>query len=51
MLKTIKVKQEVYDSLEGLRRKSETFGECIARLIDAYGKLTAITNVKYGEGR
>ena len=36
MLKTIRVRQEVYDALMKLRRKNESPGECIAHLIDAY---------------
>ncbi len=50
MLKTIKVKQEVYDQLEALRRKNETFGECIQRIITAYSQLTALVAEKQ-EGR
>lgn len=47
MLKSIKVKQEVYDALDGIADKRETFGEVIMRLIVAYKKLMAIT---YREG-
>lgn len=51
MLKTIKVRQEVYNDLEMLRQKNETFGECIARLIKAYRSLTGIISQAPEEGR
>lgn len=46
MLKTIKVKQDVYDQLEACRRKNETFGECIARLLSAYSQLSTLVAEK-----
>jgi predicted CopG family antitoxin len=42
MLKSIKIKQEVYDELERLADKRETYGEVIMRLIKAYKKLMEI---------
>ena len=46
MLKTIKVQQMVYDKLDQLRDKRETFGECIERLIKAYDQIRQITAAK-----
>ncbi len=43
MLKTIKVKPDVYVALVQLQDKHETFSETIARLIKAYQQITAIT--------
>lgn len=43
MLKSIKVKQEVYDALDKLADKRESYGECIMRLIKAYRKIMDIT--------
>jgi predicted CopG family antitoxin len=51
MLKTIKVKQEVYDALEILRKDKETKGECIHRLIRAYSALLGIAEPKQEEGK
>ena len=42
MLKSIRIQQEVYDSLEAIRGKRETFGECISKLIVTYRKLLEI---------
>ena len=42
MLKSIKVQHDVYDALDGVRGKNETFGECIDKLIKAYRKLLEI---------
>lgn len=46
MLKSIKVKQEVYDDLDRLAGKRETYSEVIMRLIEAYKKLMEITEAK-----
>ena len=46
MLKSIKVKEEVYDALVIVQNKHETLGECIQRLIKAYIQLCTITAPK-----
>lgn len=48
MLKSIKVKQMTYDSLERLREKRESFSQTIDRLIKAYESLVSITAKKEG---
>lgn len=46
MLKTIKVKPEVYADLERIQDKRESFSETIARLIQAYDQVQAIRGGK-----
>ena len=43
MLKSIKVKQEVYEALDKVAEKRESYGDTIMRLIKAYNELTDIT--------
>jgi len=42
VLKTVKLKSEVYDALERLRRDKESFSECVDRLIKAYEQMISI---------
>lgn len=46
MLKSIKVKQMTYDSLERLREKRESFSETIDRLVKAYNELSNLLTRK-----
>ena len=42
MSKTIRVDDQVYDQLEELREKRETFSEVIARALNAYNTIRGI---------
>lgn len=43
MTKTIKVSQETYDALEGIREKRETFDQAISRVIKVFKTLEEMT--------
>lgn len=49
MLKTIKVKPEVYDALAQVQEKHESFSDCIARLLRVYGQVLNIGKPKQEE--
>lgn len=46
MLKSIKIKPEVYAALERIAERRETFGETIMRLTIAYEGMMQITHPK-----
>jgi len=48
--KTIKVEDQVYDKLEQIRGKRETFSEVVGRLLDIYDKLGMISTLVEGQG-
>jgi len=43
MSKTIKLEDQVYDRLEQLREKRETFSQVVERLLETYFKLIVLT--------
>ena len=44
MSKTIKVEDQVYDRLEEIREKRETFSECVERLLKVYDTIKTVSD-------
>ena len=45
MNKTIKVEDQVYDRLEEIREKRETFSECVERLLKVYDTIKTVSDI------
>jgi len=49
MSKTIRVEDEVYERLEVIREKRETFSEAVGRLCTMHSGLGDLTNIMQGQ--